>query len=119
MRRAGCDHGIENRFSMCGLICDPRPSDEPALRHLLEVVGRVREHHRRAGERHRDARRELDALGVLGRQRDRQERVVAGLGGQQPVVTELLELRARGPISLNDGAMTPVSTFLPGMAART
>jgi hypothetical protein len=25
MRAAGCDHGIEKRFSMCGLICDPRP----------------------------------------------------------------------------------------------
>ena len=26
IRGAGCDHGIENRFSMWGLICDPRPS---------------------------------------------------------------------------------------------
>src|SRR5436190_15664752 len=25
MRAAGCDHGIENRFVMCGLICEPRP----------------------------------------------------------------------------------------------
>ena len=26
MRAAGCDHGIENRFSMCALIWLPRPS---------------------------------------------------------------------------------------------
>ena len=26
IRGAGWDHGIENRFSMWGLICDPRPS---------------------------------------------------------------------------------------------
>ena len=26
IRAAGCDHGMENRFSMCGLIWDPRPS---------------------------------------------------------------------------------------------
>ena len=25
MRAAGCDHGIENRRSMCGLICEPSP----------------------------------------------------------------------------------------------
>ena len=25
MRAAGCDHGIENRFSMCALIWLPRP----------------------------------------------------------------------------------------------
>ena len=25
MRGAGCDHGIEKRFSMCGLIWLPRP----------------------------------------------------------------------------------------------
>ena len=25
IRAAGCDHGIENRFSMCGLIWLPRP----------------------------------------------------------------------------------------------
>ena len=25
MRAAGCDHGIEKRFVMCGLICEPKP----------------------------------------------------------------------------------------------
>ena len=39
MRAAGCDHGIENRCSMCGLIWLPRPSDEAALRRELQVVG--------------------------------------------------------------------------------
>ena len=36
--------------------------------------------------------RELDALGVLGREHERQERVVARLGRQQAVVPEVLEL---------------------------
>jgi hypothetical protein len=32
MRLAGCDHGIENRRSMCGLICEPSPSrNRPSL----------------------------------------------------------------------------------------
>ena len=44
----------------------------------------VRERHRVAGERHRDAGAELDALGVLGREREREERIVAGLGGDRP-----------------------------------
>ncbi len=35
---------------------------------------------------------ELDALGVLGRDRERQERVVRGLGRDQPVVADVLEL---------------------------
>ena len=26
MRGAGADHGTEKRFSLCGLICEPRPS---------------------------------------------------------------------------------------------
>ena len=26
MRAAGCDHGMLKRFSMWGLICEPRPS---------------------------------------------------------------------------------------------
>ena len=37
---------------------------------------------------------------------------MARLGGEQPVVAELLELAGRGPMSLSDGAMTPVSTFM-------
>ena len=90
----------------------PEAEDEPAVRRLLQVVGGVGEHHRRAREGDRDAGGELDALGVLGRDRERQERVVAGLRREQPVVPDRLELAARGPISVSDGAMIPVSTFI-------
>ena len=64
-----------------------RPFDVP-----LQVVRGVRGEHRRAGERDRDAGAELDALRVLGRDRERQERIVRGLRREQPVVADLLEL---------------------------
>ncbi len=44
IRGAGCDQGIENRFSMWGLICDPRPSmnrPRAMLWRSLAVVARV------------------------------------------------------------------------------
>src|SRR5207253_1238391 len=44
----------------------------------------------------RDARRQLDAFGVLGRECERQERVVPGFGGEQTVVAHLLELPCAG-----------------------
>ena len=79
----------------------------------MQVVRRVRGEHRRAGERDRDAGAELDALRVLRRDRERQERIVRGLGRQQPVVADVLQLAAaRRPISASDGAMIPVSTFI-------
>ena len=40
MRGAGCDHGIENRFSMCGLIWLPRPRMKRPFEYALQVVGR-------------------------------------------------------------------------------
>ena len=70
----------------------PEAEEEPALRVPLQVVGGVRREHRRARERDRDAGAELDALGVLGRDHERQERVARRLGRDQPVVAELLEL---------------------------
>ncbi len=36
IRGAGCDQGMENRFSMCGLIWEPRPS----MKRPREVVWR-------------------------------------------------------------------------------
>ena len=51
------------------------------------------------GERDGDAGSELDALGVLGRDRERQERIVRGLGRQQPVVADVFErLRPRADL---------------------
>jgi hypothetical protein len=66
--------------------------DEPAVRHELQIVGRVSQHHRRACERHRDAGAELDAVRVLGGERERKECVVAGLRGEEAVVAEVFEL---------------------------
>ena len=50
----------------------------PGLR--LQVVGRVGQRHRVAGEGDGDARAELERVGVLGGEDEREERVVAGLG---------------------------------------
>ena len=83
MRGAGCDHGIENRFSMCGLIWQPRPRMNRPFEYGWRSFADVRQRHRVAGERDRDAGAELDALGVLAPATSGQERVVAGLGGDQ------------------------------------
>ena len=93
MRAAGCDHGIENRFSMCALIWLPRPRREPALRERLQVVADVRERHRVAGERDRDPASPSSSRSVCSAaDQQRQERVVARLGGLRAVVADVLEL---------------------------
>ena len=75
MRAAGCDHGIENRFSMCGLIWLPRPRMKRPFEYgwrslpmLASVIGLRANATAIAGA-------ELDALGVLGR-----EHAAAGTG---------------------------------------
>ncbi|MDE0161610.1 MAG: hypothetical protein OXL98_07700 [Acidimicrobiaceae bacterium] len=90
MRAAGRDHGIEKRLVMWAWIWLPSPSRNRPPRQRLQVPGDVRQHHRVAGEAHRDGGHQLDPLGVLGRQRQGQEGVVAGLGRQQPAVAVLL-----------------------------
>ena len=74
MRAAGCDHGIENRRSMCGLICEPSPRKkrpfECRCRSLAVYAVSIG-----VRERDRDAGAELDALRVLGRDHERQERI--------------------------------------------
>ena len=69
---------------MCGLICEPSPRQEPAVRRELQVVADVGQRHRVAGEPDRDRGAELHALGVLGGQHQRQERVVRRLEGEIP-----------------------------------
>ena len=58
----------------------------------LQIVGGVRREHRRARERDRDAGAELDALGVLGGDHERQERVASRLRGEQAVVADVFQL---------------------------
>ena len=68
---------------------------EAAVGVALEVPGRVRERHRAAGERDRDAGAELDPLGVLGRDEQRVEGVVAGLGRPDAVIAGSLGFPGR------------------------
>ncbi len=91
MRRTGRLHGMEKRFSMWRCICEPRPrmnrpSEYACRSHatLATVIGVPR-------ERHRDAGAQLDGLGVLRGQHERQERVVVDLGGPAAVVTPPLQ----------------------------
>ena len=62
------------------------PEVEAAARRELQVVRRLRERHRVAGERDHDRGRELHALGVLGREQQREERVVLALERVDAVV---------------------------------
>ncbi len=78
-----------------GLDLAPEPEDEPPAREVLKVVAEVRQRHRVAGERHRDAGAELEVVGVLGRQDEGEERIVAGLGAEDAVVPDRLELPGR------------------------
>ena len=90
IRGAGCDHGMENRFSMWGLICEPSPSmNRPSdmvwrsLATMARFIGLRAKATAMPGA-------QLDPLGVLGRQHQGEERVVAGLGRPDPVVADLL-----------------------------
>src|SRR5207344_3177986 len=68
------------------------PEDETSLRDALEVVRRLRQRHRVAGERHCDRRRQLEAFGVLGGEEHGQERVVRAFERVRAVVAGGLEL---------------------------
>ena len=94
MRAAGCDHGIENRRSMCGLIWLPMPSAKRPFDASCRSLAIDRQRHRRARERDGHAGRDLEPLGGLRREHQREERVVAHLGGGPAVVPVGLE-RAR------------------------
>ena len=80
IRGAGWLHSIENRFVMCGLIWLPRPRMKRPFEYAWRSQASVGERHRIAGERDGDRRAELERLGVLGRQQQREERVVRRLG---------------------------------------
>ena len=81
----------------------------------LQVVADVGERHRVAGERDRDRRAELEPLGVLGGEHERQERVVV----RSRPSSRRRSRRPRAPwrpraISARSGPITmPPSTFMP------
>ena len=112
MRAAGCDHGIENRCSMCGLIWLPSPSDEPALRAQLQVVGD-------RSPASSGVRAKATAMPVPSssrsvcsrREQQREERVVARLGGGAAVVAERPRAPAPGRRSRRTSRPSIPSTF--------
>ena len=84
---------------MCGLIWLPRPSDEAALRRELQVVGDRRQVIGVRAKAIAMPVRQLEALGALGREQQREERVVARLRGADAVVAVGLG-RARDVLDL-------------------
>ena len=91
--------------------------DEPALRERLQVVADVGQQHRVAGERDGDGRAELDLLRVLGGEQQREERVVARLGGPDAGVARLLALPWPRSPALSRSVPMPPSTFMAGTVA--
>ena len=90
IRAAGWLHGIEKRLVMCGLIWLPSPRMkrpfEKACRSqptLASIIGL------RAKATAIEVP-ELERLGVLGRQEEREERIVRGLGRPDARVARLL-----------------------------
>ena len=102
---------------MCALIWLPSPRRKRPSRERLEVVADVGERHRVARERDRDAGAELEALGVLGGDHERQERVVVRLGRQRAVVADVLEL-LRHPRDLRRSGARDAAVLRPPSTAR-
>ena len=71
------------------------PETEASVRRELQVVRGLRERHRVARERDRDRGRELHPLGVLGREQQREERIVLTFEAEDPVVSRGFD-RGRG-----------------------
>ena len=67
------------------------PEHEAAAGEALEVPGDLRRHERAAREGDRDARAELQALGVLGDDHQREEGVMAGLRGDDGIVAGVFD----------------------------
>ena len=91
----GATTASRSGFSMCGLIWLPRPSVNRPFETSCRSLADVGHRHRVAGERDRDLGDELEALGVLGRDHEREEWVVGDLGGGAAVVA--VASRARRP----------------------
>ena len=65
--------------------------DEAPFGRGVQIVADVGKHHRGAGEGDGDAGHQIDALGALRRERQGQERIVRGLGGEDAAVAHLLQ----------------------------
>ena len=114
MRRAGCDHGIENRFSMCGLICEPRPSEnrpfDICCRSLAVYASTIGVRANATAMPVASSMRSVcSAASAIGRNASWPVSAVS-----RPSYPSSSSSRARGPISPSDGAITPVSTFISG-----
>ncbi len=84
---------------------------EATVRQMLQVPRELRRHHRAARKGDGDVGRQLDPLGVLGRDSDRQERIVPRFGRRQVVEAQRFHL-ARGPGVVAD---TRCRLSLPGV----
>src|SRR5262249_27385537 len=88
---------VGTRPGLAETLLDVRPDlraeaeDESAARQELEVVGRVRAHHRIAREGDGNCGHELDTLGALCRRDELQEGVVLALEAEHPVEPLLFE----------------------------
>ena len=76
---------------MCGLICVPSPRLKRPFDASCRSYARLRERHRAARERDRDGRGQLEPLGVLAREQQREERIVRPFEGVDAVVAECFE----------------------------
>ncbi len=85
-----------HREPLLDVRLDLRAESEPeaAVRRELEVVRDLRQVHRVARERNRNRGGELHAFGVLGREQQREERVVLAFEREHAVVARRLDSRA-------------------------
>ena len=96
MRAAGRDHGELNRRSMCPFTCEPRPTIRRPREIFLNLVRRVRQAHRIARKGDGDRCPEHDVRRVLGRQCEREKRIVHRLRGPEAIEAGLFR-QDRGP----------------------
>ena len=88
-----------------------QPQDQPAARRRLEVPGRVRDDGGAPGKGHRDRGAEADAARVLGRQREREERLVPVSAVQSPSKPRSSASRASAGTSPRFSIARVTSTF--------
>ena len=94
MRAAGCDHGIEKRFSMWGFICEPSPSMNRPFEYSWRSLATVAiDSGLRAKATAIPVPSSRCSVCSAGEQQ-REERVVSGLGAPDPRESGLFGLLA-------------------------